>query len=388
MTKNYQQLIDVINHSVHQKEYHQKLNEDDFMTLRYNQLSGICYPILKNQDQNVMEKFKYEYFLYVKRHEAQMTLIHEIRHLFNEHQIDFVFLKGSFLKTIYPYPYMRVMGDIDVLIKDVDMDLAHQVLKDHGYRNWSNSINHDCFAKSRINVEIHPKLDSNFDQAYQPLFLNAWDHVNHHQDHEYMLHIEYNLFYQIYHMIKHLYHSGVGYRSIVDLYIFLKKYQNEFDLDRYKFLYDLFPKKDFINYILHVMQSLYKELNIEKFIINKDPLSKPIEPFINYLFKSGTHGVSKEHQMFIGQIAHKKKDHESNMRFKFKFLLSKVFLNLDTMRGTYKYLNRFPFLLPFAWIQRMFRLLFRKQSRKKLKYLSVDNQEILMVKKLFTDVGI
>jgi hypothetical protein len=136
------------------------------------------------------------------------------------------------------------------------------------------------------------------------------------------------------------------------------------------------------------MQSLYKELNIEKFIINKDPLSKPIEPFINYLFKSGTHGVSKEHQMFIGQIAHKKKDHESNMRFKFKFLLSKVFLNLDTMRGTYKYLNRFPFLLPFAWIQRMFRLLFRKQSRKKLKYLSVDNQEILMVKKLFTDVGI
>jgi hypothetical protein len=92
--------------------------------------------------------------------------------------------------------------------------------------------------------------------------------------------------------------------------------------------------------------------------------------------------------MFIGQIAHKKKDHETNMWFKFKFLLSKVFLNLDTMRGMYKYLNKFPFLLPFAWIQRIFRLLFRKQSRKKLKYLSVDNQEILMVKKLFTDVGI
>jgi hypothetical protein len=58
------------------------------------------------------------------------------------------------------------------------------------------------------------------------------------------------------------------------------------------------------------------------------------------------------------------------------------------MKGMYRYLNKYPIFLPFAWVQRIFRLIFKKNSRSKLESLKIKNQEIDKVKQLFDEIGI
>jgi hypothetical protein len=388
MNLKYQKLIDLINCAINEEDYHEPLTEEDFQLLRYNQLSGSIYPVLKDQTPEILDMFKKEHFLYIKRDTTQMSLIQELRDILNRNEIDFVFLKGSYLKTIYPSSHMRIMGDIDVLVKPKDMNKVHEILKENHYHNYLNSSNHDCFSKLKITIEIHPKLDSDFDDEYKPLFLEPWTYTQHVGNHEYELSIEYNFVYHIYHMIKHLYHSGVGYRTMLDLYVFLNVNLERFNLNKYHSLYKAFPKKEFIDFTIHTIDILFSNIELKHLVQSETMITKNVDPFITYLFESGTHGINESHNMFIGSMANQRKKHELTFITKTKFLLSKVFLNLSTMKGMYKYLNRFPFLLPFAWIQRMFRLMFRKDSRDKLKYLSVDKTQLDAVNELFDVIGI
>jgi len=388
MDFTHQKLINLVDNSIKNIHYDIPLTMNDFLLLRYNQLSGISYPILKNQNEEVLEKFRKEYFLYIKRDELQLRIISNLKKIFNEKDIDFVFLKGSYLKTIYPHSSMRIMGDIDVLVKSNRMGDIHKILKENGYKNWSNSINHDCFYKDRINVEIHPKLDSEFEKGYERLFLDPWLYVKQLEKNEYELNLEYNFVYQAYHMIKHLYHSGVGYRTIVDLYVFFKANFKSFNLVEYQRLYQLFPKKEFLDYLISLINKLFSDIDLNKYILNAKVNESSYNDFINYLFKSGTHGINEEHNLFIGGLANKSKNKKTTFFSKIQFLFSKVFLDIKTMRGVYKYLYKYPILLPFAWVQRIFKLVFTKKSRSKLTSLKVENQEIDKVKHLFNEIGI
>jgi len=388
MDFTHQKLINLIDNSLKNIPYEVPLTMEDFLLLRYNQLSGISYPILRKQNEEVLEKFRKEYFLYIKRDELQKRIISNLRDIFNRRNIDFIFLKGSYLKTIYPRSSMRVMGDIDVLVKSDRMSDIHKILTENGYKNWSNSTNHDCFYKERINVEIHPKLDSEFEKGYEKLFLSPWEYVKHFEKNEYLLSIEYNFVYQVYHMIKHIYHSGVGYRTIVDFYVFFKANLKSFDLVEYQKIYQLFPKKEFLDYVVSLIDNLFSDIDLEKYLLSTKVNDSSYNDFINFLFNSGTHGINEKHNLFIGGLANKSKNKKTTFFSKIQFLFSKVFLDLKTMKGMYKYLNKYPILLPFAWVQRIFRLVFRKNSRSKLKRLHIKNEDIDSVKHLFTKIGI
>lgn len=388
MDFTHQKLINLVNNSIKNITYDIQLTMDDFLLMRYNQLSGISYPILKNQNEEVLEKFRKEHFLYIKQDETQKRIVNDLKEIFNERKIDFVFLKGSYLKTIYPHSYMRIMGDIDVLVRPDKMNDIHMILKENGYRNWSNSTNHDCFYKEKINVEIHPKLDSEFEKGYEKLFLEPWKYTKQLKNNEYVLMTEYNFVYQAYHMIKHLYHSGVGYRTIVDFYVFFKVNLKNFDLVEYQRFYELFPKKDFLDYLIFLIMTLFSDIDLKKYVLNDRINKNNVDNFINYLFHSGTHGINKEHNLFIGGLANNSRTVKFTVFTRLKFLFSKIFLNLKTMKGMYKYLNKYPILLPFAWVQRIFKLLFKKRSRSKLKLLSVEKTKIDHVKQLFDEIGI
>jgi hypothetical protein len=388
MDFTHQKLINLVNNSIKNITYDIPLTMDDFLLMRYNQLSGISYPVLKNQNEEVLEKFRKEHFLYIKQDETQKRIINDLKDIFNNNKIDFVFLKGSYLKTIYPHSYMRIMGDIDVLVRPDKMNEIHKILKENGYRNWSNSTNHDCFYKERINVEIHPKLDSEFENGYEELFLEPWKYTKHLENCEYVLNLEYNFVYQVYHMMKHLYHSGVGYRTIVDFYVFFKANLKSFNLVEYQRLYQLFPKREFLDYIIYLIDSLFSDVDLKKYILNDKMTKNNVDNFINYLFHSGAHGINDEHNLFIGGLANKSKDKKTTIFTKIRFLFGKVFLNLKTMKGMYRYLNKYPIFLPFAWVQRIFRLIFKKNSRSKLESLKIKNQEIDKVKQLFDEIGI
>ena len=366
------------------------ITEEDLKLIKANQLSGLAVSSLKEelQEKSIYQNLKRDYYLYIKIDEIQKTLIEELRNLFNDNKIDFIFLKGSYLKTLYPESYLRSMGDIDVLVRKDKMEEIHKILEENGFSNWTNSSSHDCFIKNKINVEIHPLLDSDFSDEYQDLFIKPWSYTYKLNEYEYQLYPEYNFFYQLYHLIKHLYHSGVGYRSIIDLYLLLKTNENEINEERFNEIYYRFPNKEFVLNIAVIINDIFKE-NCLKTILKNAKIERVIlNQFIDYIFEAGTHGTGEDHNMFIGDIARKHKRKEWIVFTKIKFLFSKTFLPYKQMKGMYRYLIKCPILLPFAWIARFFKLLFSKRSRSKLKRLEVSKTEIMKVEDLFNKIGI
>lgn len=65
--------------------------------------------------------------------QQQLGIIEEIKTAFTKNNIDFAFLKGSRLKNIYPKSEMRVMGDIDVLIKPEQYSKIKNLLLQKNY---------------------------------------------------------------------------------------------------------------------------------------------------------------------------------------------------------------------------------------------------------------
>lgn len=374
------QSIDILRSLYQQENYEELLTKEDYLVLRDNQLSGSLYPLIKNQE-NLYKGFKEDYYRYIQRDEIQLQVLDDIRRVFNQNQIDFVFLKGSYLKTIYPHTFMRAMGDIDLLVRDGQMTRVHNVLENNGFKNWNNSTNHDCFMKAGINVEVHPKLDSEISNDYKDLFMKPWIYTKKKDKHEYELLVEYNFFYQLYHMIKHLYHSGVGLRTLIDLQLTYKNIDHSSQI--YNEIYQKFPRKSFVDFINLLLNHVFTNSKFyDKIIINK------ASKFINYMIHSGAHGIGEQHNLFIGGMASSHHKKEWIVWTKIKFLFSKTFLSFNQMKGLYSYLNKCPLLLPIAYLQRIFKLLFKKSARRKLSRLNANKAEIEFVEELFIDIGI
>lgn len=390
MESSYKNIIDLVNSSLNKETFKEPITLADCKIIRTNQLSGLVFKSLGKDavEEEAFKLLKNDYYQYISRDEIQKVLIEELRELFNEFKIDFVFLKGSFIKSYYPESYMRAMGDIDILVRAEKMEEIHLLLNENGFVNWTNSTSHDCFMKDNVNVEIHPMLDSEIGGEYQDLFLNPWKYTDNKEKHEYFLLPEYNFYYQLYHMIKHLYRSGVGYRTLVDLMLFLEKYEGSFSQEKFFEIYEIFPKKDFLRNIIEIVNVLFEKKLLKSYELSGNISLKNLREFIDYLFVSGTHGYGEEHNLFIGDMAKKYQKKEWIVFTKIKFVLSRTFLSLNQMKGLYKYLNKCPWLLPFAWIQRMFKLIFKRSARRKLKRLQVSKEEIARVEELFNNIGI
>ena len=81
----------------------------------------------------IMEEQTFQPFLYkvdkrpeFRKYYIQAALIsekfdnvgNELKQILDEYDIDHVFLKGFELKKLYPDPCMRLMGDIDILVRE------------------------------------------------------------------------------------------------------------------------------------------------------------------------------------------------------------------------------------------------------------------------------
>jgi hypothetical protein len=77
-----------------------------------------------------------------KRNTAILKQIDFLSKIFNRHNINYVFLKGSALLITKPYDATaeRMVGDIDVLVSEKDLSRAHQLLIDEGFDTVSNEF--------------------------------------------------------------------------------------------------------------------------------------------------------------------------------------------------------------------------------------------------------
>ena len=343
-------------------------------------------------DKNVVSNAFFEhlqkvFYAFVKRDQQQLDLKNTLEAIFNKAEIDYVFLKGIKLKEIYPETFMRGMGDIDVLIREKDLDNVHKQFKMHEITCMSRSKQHDVFkTKTGLMIEIHPTLYKDFNTKYEVLFSHPFQYATHIKENQYTLSVEYELVYLLYHLAKHLDSSGIGLRSLLDIGLYVKTYEDHIRIET---LNDLLNQVDMHRFYQSIMQlnQLYFGFEYKKDLHLKNPLDpNTLDAFTTYMISSGIHGLGEKFNAFEARAASYQM-HEKNM---FKWIIDLMFPNYETMKGMYPSLLKLKFLLPIAWLKRFFNLIFikRKSTLKKLKKLRLKKQKVNESEQLFIEIGL
>ncbi|MBQ3413161.1 MAG: nucleotidyltransferase family protein [Oscillospiraceae bacterium] len=141
-------------------------------------------------------------------------------------------LKGSVLKDLYPIYGMRQMSDNDILIDSFREAEVKKVMEDLGFEAVSyGKGNHDVYHKQPVsNIEIHTSLFvPSHNKAIYEYYRSVEEKLMPKEGFERKFSDEDFYIYMIAHEYKHYTNSGTGIRSLLDVYVFLRKHEDDLD---------------------------------------------------------------------------------------------------------------------------------------------------------------
>lgn len=273
---------------------------------------------------------------------------------FDKIGIDYMKLKGTVLKKIYPRRDMRVMGDADILIREDQMSLINDIMLSHGYKFIIDGEYEWMWKKGVVKIELHKKIVSSNSRDFFAYFDTGWKLANKKDDWsgEYVMSSEDEFVYLVTHFARHYRYAGIGIRHAVDIYIYM---ETHYDLDM-----------DYVN-------RAFKQLGIDRFFANickmldvwfGEAECDEISEFLtNKIFENGAYGTSHTSKKSQALVLSKGTDVKGAKRKKMLSLICPTYKN---MCPAYPWIKGRPLLLPVAWIYRIIKVLLFKRDRIKL----------------------
>ena len=295
----------------------------------------------------------------------QLYEISQIEKQFEENEIDYLPLKGSNLKYLYPKTEMRTMGDADILIRTEQYEKIKPVMQQLGYEEILES-DHELIWDKRgaLHLELHKRLIPSYNKDYYAYFGDGWKLAHKTNSSKYEMCDEDQFIYLFAHYAKHYRDAGIGIRHLTDLYVFLNVKRDtdmayvERELEKLQLL------------------SFYKNSleTIDVWFHGKED-SQMSDFMTNKIFGSGSYGTYENHLLSDGLKTSKSTKKEYVKRRK---ILKLIFPSAKALSKKYTVLKKMPFLLPFVWIYRWIgALLFKRNAIKaqqdKVNFMTTDN---------------
>lgn len=172
----------------------------------------------------------------IQKNEFNKNVIKNLK----QNGVECCLLKGMALASLYNIPETRVSSDVDILIPPEDEDKAEVVLKDLGYNvNKRLEFEHHSEAFHPIGgtMEVHiSMMRKNWDDI---IFSNKIEYCEEYisiEDGIYTLGINDTLINTVTHFIKHFVRSGAGVRHIMDMLLYMKKYESQINWEKFNSL--------------------------------------------------------------------------------------------------------------------------------------------------------
>ncbi len=298
----------------------------------------------------------------------------DISAAFSKHKIPHIMLKGTVIRKLYPEAWMRNGCDIDVLVKNEDLQRAGDVLKDIGYEFESMITHHASYHNDYIEVELHYLLIEDFLNIKASRVLdNVWDialklEAKNENSFLYELPDEYMYFYQLAHMVRHFNRGECGIRPVLDIWML----NNCCDNNRQK------------------REKILEEGGLTLF-------EKHMVELGDFWFSNGSgEGLEKIEQWVLsaGTVSPKERV-ESIMKTqhnnRFQYFLYVMFPPYNKMCHRYRILKKHKWLLPLFYILRYFHLLYLmgiKRIVSRLKTLFTKEKRQSEIKSMLNQLGI
>lgn len=315
---------------------------------KYHSLSAFLFKAIEKTkvqfNKEYIHKLEEPYFLNLRKVASFKKEREELYRYLNDNNIDFLPLKGIVIKDYYYDENTREFADHDILFEPSKDDLVKKYFVERGYEiEIYRRSNHDVYLKDPFfNFEMHRALfgETGDNENIVKYFNDYLSKAQVKDNKERVLSKEDFYIYFTAHSYKHYHVSGCGIRTLIDYYFYLKN--NELDFDYINKELEKIDLLDFSNQI--------KNLAIKVF--SEEALNEQEEEMLLYIASSGTYGTI-EHSVAKGV----------KEKGKFRYFMSRVFPPYRFYKSAYPWAYKYPILIPFAWLARFFRVIFKSRKR-------------------------
>ena len=333
---------------------------------------------------NIMRRWCMENVaMYTIRNQAMEALIEQMKKEGLEH----ILFKGFVLKDYYPVPELRSYGDIDFVIRLEDRAKSHQLMLDLGYQVKNDWEAVYSYVKNNEFYEIHSDImEVNVsDKAdYCGYFKNMWEHTVNTGEYSREFTPEYHFLYLLTHIAKHIYGSGAGIRMYLDLAVFLKHFEDKVN---WAYVKEQLEELQLYDFYCTVMTAIKKWFDVESPIGLKEVSEENLEEFFVFTMEGGVYGhVNRER----GINALKQKGMDEQTVARTGVILRRLFPSAENLEKRYTYLQKKHWLLPAAWIHRVFltRDTWGKHVHEAKVIISADSSEVQKMKNIYKNIGL
>ena len=303
-----------------------------------------------------------QYISLAERQDACTTGLFEV---FEEHGIDYMPLKGTVIKSLYPNPEMRAMGDADILIRKEQYEQIVELLEQSGYSFVKNSNNEYVWSKRDFCLELHRYLLSPEHQDYFRVIGDGWLFAQKTDSSKscYFMKNEDFFVHLVVHFAKHYRSSGIGIRHVTDIWLFLKAHP-ELDFEYVKCQLDKLKLTEFCDNIKKTAEVWF----------GGNEHDAVTELMTEKILQSGAFGTADSLRASHALKASKSGKNQN----RFTRFVRTVFLPYRNMCLLFPVLKKVPVFLPFLWVWRIIYTAVNKKGRltqhyNSIKSLSADN---------------
>ena len=170
----------------------------------------------------IMRQLFQDYCRSVIVNERQLRKLHGVLSVFDANGIDYMLLKGSKMKALYPKPELRAMGDADILIRMEQYDRIKPLMENLGMQEGSVTDHELHWSQQSLMVELHSKLIPSYNKDFYAYFGDGWFLAQKGQGSQYYMNAEDEMVYLFTHFAKHYRDGGIGCRHVLDLWVFMR----------------------------------------------------------------------------------------------------------------------------------------------------------------------
>ena len=330
--------------------------EDAASVIRRHHIASLCYEgaVLCGipTDSAFMGNLFKRYCATTVKTMRQERAVAKLFQAFETSGIDYIPLKGSRMRPLYPKPELRIMGDADILIRQEQYERIVPIVEELGYKPYAQTDHDHSWESSDLFLELHHRLLDQKETAYAAIYADGWRMAKPLSGCRWEISLEDEWLYMFGHFTKH-YASGIGIRHVADLWMFLQAYPN---LDTAYINKRLSKLKfgEFYNNVLALIAVWFQ---------GAQPTEKT-EFMTNYVFSNGSWGTEDTHIM--SELSN---DAEGNVPLAAQFMKRVwqfFFPPRARLERTFPVLKKHGWLYPFLALIRPFVRLFSDRGAVKL----------------------
>lgn len=365
MDKIQTQIVNLLNAGIHGNKIDFDSNENiDWESIieesKAHKVESLIYSsigknTLKNIDNKLLEGWKKETFMSGVGQLRHINNVSEFLSEFNKQNIPVIVLKGLVIRDLYPKPELRTMCDADLIIHKEDLDKVKDLLLNLGYTETVTSDKDLCFIRGNTYVEVHWSVanENSFNnvEVFEEIIWKNAIKLNVGDSEALSMCYEDLLVHICMHMAAHIKYLGFGIRQLCDLVLLVEKKGNVINWDKFIEKINMLGIYKFTIAIFNICNKLF-DMEIPN-ILNKREIinDKYIYLLIEDIFSNGVHGNRDKASSFSKVISYANKKEKRSTLNSFKKL---YFPSSDMLSEKYSYAKSNKFLLPVAWIHRLF----------------------------------